>query len=169
VKISNIVDSTAPRPSRKELYSKPRIATILSAVLPGAGQAYNKKFWKIPVIYAALAGTGYWFYTSNNTYNKYRSAQIYSLNNGGYATVDNQLLSSSQLQQFKLDARKNRDRAIIAMSVIYILNIVDANVDAHLKTFDVSDDLSVHVEPWQSWGMGNKKVVMGLSLKINFK
>jgi hypothetical protein len=55
------------------------------------------------------------------------------------------------------------------MSVIYILNIVDANVDAHLKTFDVSDDLSINVEPWQSWGMGSKKIISGLSLKINFK
>jgi hypothetical protein len=168
MKVSNIGDSASPKISKKELYSKPRMATILSAMLPGAGQVYNRKFWKVPVIYALLGGSGYWFYTSNSTYNKYRNGQLYALANGGYATVDNQLLSSSQLQTEKLDARKNRDRAIIAMSVVYILNIVDANVDAHLRTFDVSDDLSIRVDPWQGWGMGNK-IITGLSLKINFK
>jgi hypothetical protein len=168
VKISRIGDSTAPKLSRKELYSKPRIATILSIVLPGAGQAYNRKFWKMPVIYAALGGTGYWFYTSNNSYNKFRSAHLYALANGGYAMVDNQLLTSGQLQTDKLQARKNRDRSIIAMSVTYILNIIDANVDAHLKTFDVSDDLSIQIDPWQTWGMGEKRIINGLSLKIKF-
>jgi hypothetical protein len=169
-KASVIGDSTAPKLSKKELYLKPRIATVLSVVLPGAGQAYNRKFWKIPLIYAALGGGGYWFYTSNTSYNKYRSAQIYSLGKGaGYATVDNQVQDSGQLQENKLQARKNRDRAIIVLSIVYILNIIDANVDAHLRTFDVSDDLSIHVDPWQTWGMGNKKIISGLSLKINFK
>lgn len=157
--------------NKKEVYSSARKATIMSAILPGLGQVYNKKYWKVPVIYAGLGGLGYFFYVNNTNYNNYRSALKYSLNNGGTSEVDGQIYSTSQLQTQKLYYRKFRDFAVIGMAALYILNMIDANVDAHLKTFDVSDDLSIHIDPWQDF-RGNDKgfgVASGLSIKINLK
>ncbi|MBI2722549.1 MAG: hypothetical protein HYX39_10280 [Bacteroidetes bacterium] len=157
--------------NKKEVYSSARKATILSAILPGAGQIYNKKYWKVPIIYAGLGGLGYFFYLNNTKYNNYRSALKYSLSNGGFSRVDGQNYSTSQLQTQKLYYRKFRDFAVIGMVAIYILNLIDANVDAHLKTFDVSDDLSIYIDPWQGIYSTEKGSVAasGISIKINFK
>ena len=154
---------------RKLTYSGPRKASIMSTILPGLGQAYNKKFWKIPIIYAGLGGLGYLFATSNSDYNFYRKNLIAA--NGPDPTLNKTGYSSDQLQILKVSYRKKRDTAVIGLVIVYILNIVDANVDAHLKTFDVSDDLSIQIEPWQTmyntgYGFGT---ATGLSVKLNFK
>ena len=155
---------------KKENYSEPRRASILSALLPGLGQAYNKKYWKIPVIYAGIGGLGYLFAFNNKEYNFYRKNLIAD-NDSDPATNNETRYSSEQLQTLKNQYKKSRDLAAIGISLIYLLNIIDANVDAHLKTFDVSDDLSIHIDPWQSVYMNQNsyKVASGLSLKINFK
>jgi len=142
----------------------------MSAILPGLGQAYNRKIWKIPIIYAGLGGLGYLFATSNKDYNFFRKNLIAD-NDDNPNTVNTTRYSSDQLQILKVGARKKRDTAAIGLLIVYILNIVDANVDAHLKTFDVSDDLSIQVEPWQTiynagYGLGT---ATGLSIKLNFK
>ncbi|QHI38997.1 hypothetical protein IMCC3317_43970 [Kordia antarctica] len=122
----------------------PSKAAFYSAILPGLGQAYNKKYWKIPIVYAAL-GTGIYFYIDNNKkYNQYRSA--YKRRLAGFTddefqgiVADNDALIDAQ--EFY---QKNRDLSLLLTVVAYVLNIVDANVDAHLLQFNVSDDLSVH-------------------------
>lgn len=142
----------------------------MSAILPGLGQAYNKKYWKLPIIYAGLGGFTYMFITNNEQYKFYRKNLI-ALNDDDPNTDNTTRYSSDQLQVQKVAYRKNRDFAAIGIAVIYILNIIDANVDAHLKTFDVSDDLSIHVRPWQtiySTGLGYKGAA-GFSVKLNFK
>ena len=151
---------------KKAVYSNARKATIMSAILPGLGQIYNKKYWKAPVIYAGMGALGYMFVTNNNQYNYYRQHLIAeydedpnTLNTSGY--------SGTQLQTQKVYYRRYRDFAAIGIGVLYVLNIIDANVDAHLKTFDVSDDLSVHLGPWQGWCNGTSAT--GISVKINFK
>ena len=164
-------DSSAKaKADRKKTYSEPRKASIMSAILPGLGQAYNKKYWKIPIIYAGLGGLGYMFVRNNTEYTYYRKNLI-AENDEDLATTNATRYSSDQLQVLKLSYRKKRDFAIIGMAIFYILNIVDANVDAHLKTFDVSDDLSINIEPWQTMytsGLGFKTAT-GISLKLNFK
>lgn len=157
--------------NKKAVYGSARKASIMSAVLPGLGQIYNRKYWKAPVIYAGLGGLGYFFYINNTRYNTYRNGLLYAVQNGDVAVVNGQAYTTSQLQTQKLYYRKFRDFAVIGMAVLYVLNIIDANVDAHLKTFDVSDDLSLHVDPWQgvystSAGFGT---ATGISLKLNFK
>lgn len=155
---------------KKENYFAPRRASILSALLPGLGQAYNKKYWKIPIIYAGIGGFGYMFAFNNKEYNYYRKNLI-AVNDEDPRTANETAYSSEQLQTLKNEYKKSRDLAIIGIAVIYFLNIIDANVDAHLKTFDVTDDLSIHLDPWQSvyQRQNGYGVASGLSLKINFK
>ncbi len=149
----------------------------MSAILPGLGQIYNRKIWKVPIIYAGLGGFGYFFYSNNSLYNDYRNALILSQKtiNGkapGIAIAENRVYTTDQLQSQKLYYKKYRDFCIIGMGIIYLINVVDANVDAHLNTFDVSDDLSLQLSPYQQIyslpGMGNK-IATGISLKLNFK
>lgn len=162
---------TISKSQKKAIYASPRRASIMSAILPGLGQAYNKKYWKIPIIYAGLGGFGYMFVINNQQYNLYRKNVI------AYNDADSTTFpiipeySSDQSQTLKLQYRKYRDFAIIGFSIIYLINIIDASVDAHLKTFDVSDDLSIHVDPWQSTYKTNSgyKTATGLSIKLNFK
>lgn len=158
---------------KKAVYARARTATIMSACLPGLGQIYNKKWWKVPIIYAGIGGFGYMFYANNVNYNNYRAALIYSVNNGGYASIDGRTYSTDQLQRQKLVYRKYRDYGVVGMGAIYVLNIIDANVDAHLKTFDVSDDLSMHIGPWHTvnpaGGAFGFSMAQGISIKLNFK
>ncbi len=159
----------ASKAARKKLYSRPRRAALLSAVLPGLGQAYNHKYWKIPVIYAGMGAFGYLFIANNKEYNYYRK-NLVAVYDDDASTINTSGYSGEQLQLLKVQYRKNRDFGIIGMSLIYIFNIIDANVDGHLKTFDVSDDLSIHIDPWQATyrnGLG-VQTVTGLSLKLNF-
>lgn len=154
---------------KKKVYSGPRRATILSAVLPGLGQAYNKKYWKIPIIYAGLGGLGYMFAVNNKEFNFYRKNLI-AENDDDDNTKNTTRYSSNDLKILKVTYRKNRDFAAIGLSLIYLFNLIDANVDAHLKTFDVSDDLSIHIDPWQSIlrTNGGYRTASGLSLKLTF-
>ena len=164
-------DSAAKEKARnKQLYGGPRKAAILSAVLPGLGQVYNKKVWKVPIIYGGLAGLGYFFVSNNTQYNFYRKNLI-AFYDEDSTTLNTTPYSGEQLKTQKLYYRKYRDYAAIGMGLIYLLNIIDAHVDAHLKTFDVSDDLSLRIEPWQTGVSlnGQTRTVQGLSLKLTFK
>ncbi|MDO8998212.1 MAG: DUF5683 domain-containing protein [Bacteroidota bacterium] len=156
---------------KKAIYSSARKASIMSAILPGLGQAYNKKYWKIPIIYAGLGGFGYMFLTNNKQYNIYRSNVIAYNDNDSTTVPALPEYSSDQSQVLKLQYRKYRDFSVIGFTIIYLINIIDANVDAHLKTFDVSDDLSLHVDPWQSTYKTSSgyRTATGISLKLTFK
>jgi hypothetical protein len=119
----------------------PAKAAFYSAILPGLGQAYNKKYWKIPLVYGAL-GSGIYFYTWNNKkYNQYRDA--YKRRLSGFQDDDFQYLDDSRLISGQKFYQKNRDLSLLVTVGLYILNIVDANVDAHLIQFNVNDNLSV--------------------------
>jgi hypothetical protein len=148
-----IKTDTVVKYDKKKVYARPRKATVMSALLPGLGQAYNRKFWKIPVIYAGLGGFGYLFYINNSNFFNYKHALIYSQNadnpEPGYGTVDGRAFSTDQLLVYKNQYKKRRDICVIALCSFYLLNIIDANVDAHLRTFDVSDDLSMQIKPWE--------------------
>lgn len=119
----------------------PARAGFYSAVLPGLGQAYNKKYWKIPVVYAAL-GSGIYLYVSNdNLYNKFRNE--YKSRLAGNEKIDFPQYSTETLIVGQKGYRRNRDLSLLFCVVMYALNIVDANVDAHLMQFNVNDNLSV--------------------------
>ena len=143
----------------------PHKATFYSAILPGLGQAYNKKYWKIPILYAGIGGVIYGLDFNTTNYKKYRRAYrdilIQDPSNKSYLEVlppsltEDQVINGGQYADwFKsaLDSRKKyykkyRDLSYVGLALVYVLNLVDASVDAHFKTFDVSDDLSLHIEP----------------------
>ncbi len=152
---------------RKAIYGDARKATILSAILPGSGQIYNAKYWKAPVIYAALGGLGYWGYTNHKKY-KFYSNNLLAQNDDDVTTINSTLYSNEQLITQKKYYKKYRDVAIMLGAAVYVLNIIDANVDAHLKTFDVSDDLSLQLKPYSNFSYNNK-LEAGLTLKLKFK
>ena len=152
---------------KKSIYGSARKATIMSACLPGLGQAYNKKYWKIPVVYAILGGVGYWAVSSHNNY-KYYSNNLRALYDDYAATVNTSGFSSDNLISEKRRFKKNRDLAILIGVLAYGLNIIDANVDAHLKTFDISDDLSMQFKPYGNLDYQNN-LQTGLTIKLNFK
>lgn len=154
----------------------PSKAAFYSAVLPGLGQAYNKRYWKIPLVYGAI-GTGVYFYINNtNEYNKYRDA--YKSRLAGFNTDefwgtdeegnprDTPLLSKDALIDAQEFYQKNKDLSLLITVGLYVLNIVDANVDAHLKQFNMSDDLTFEPYIEQSPYSYNKNY--GLSIKLKF-
>lgn len=124
----------------------PAKAAFYSAILPGLGQAYNKKYWKIPVVYAAI-GTGVYFTMDNSKkYNQFRNEYKKRLNNGGLIDESDPTfgrLSTESVIRGQRFFQKNRDLSVLITAGLYILNIVDANVDAHLLQFNVNDDLSL--------------------------
>lgn len=140
----------------------PKKATIYSAILPGLGQAYNKKYWKIPLIYAGFGTIGYFIGWNNGFYSTYK--QAYSdftdndPNTNSYLDIEASkyydLENPTDSLNFKTGLskqseyyRRNRDLLIISMVGFYGLNIIDASVDAHLFDFDISEDLTLNWQP----------------------
>jgi hypothetical protein len=163
-------DTTTLTPvEKKKVYSAARKASIMSAILPGLGQAYNKKYWKIPLIYGGIGGFAYLSYINNEQYQYFRKNLI-AENDDNPATVNESRYSSAQLLTEKQYYKKNRDFGLIGIAAVYLLNIVDANVDAHLKTFDVSDDLGIQLKPFNVLHSNGTRLGManGLSIKLTF-
>lgn len=139
-------------------------ASILSAVVPGAGQVYNKKYWKVPIIYASLATSIYFIKDNQNKLTTYHDAYITRSNGGTDDYID--IYNNSQLLTIVDYYERNRDVSYIIAGAIYLLNIVDASVDAHLFDFDISEDLSLNTTPKIIDTPIGKTTV--LSLKMNF-
>ena len=122
----------------------PAKAAFYSAILPGLGQAYNKKYWKIPLVYGAI-GTSLYFYIDNNKkYNQYRDA--YKRRLEGYNDDNYQFLDDSRLIAGQKFYQRNRDLSALFVVGFYVLNIIDANVDAALIQFNVNERLSMRPE-----------------------
>ncbi|MFN3802535.1 DUF5683 domain-containing protein [Belliella pelovolcani] len=149
----------------EKLPKDPKLATILSAVLPGAGQVYNEKVWKLPIIYGGFATNLYFIEFNNRRYQLFREELRFFDQNGQSESFPN--LNRDALVRNVDFWRRNRDLNFIVFAAIYVLNIVDAQVDAHLSGFDVSDDISMKFEPSYQTLFAGRNVV-GLSLKLNF-
>lgn len=128
----------------------PRRALLLAAVLPGLGQIYNKKYWKLPLVYGGFISIGYGLNFYQSGYRKYKNQLFDNLNTD---PSDESLLNTqskfttSQLRTIVDRYRRERDFMIILMAGMYLLQIVDAHVDAHLKEFDLNPNLQVSIEP----------------------
>lgn len=145
-------------------------ATLFSAIVPGWGQAYNKKFWKVPIVWAGMGAIGYFIYDNSANYNLFKEMYItisenpdtlIPYGNGNYSKANKaDLLTGIGI------FRKNRDLSVIVLFAWWGLNIVDANVDGHFFNFDVNEDLSLRFEPASWWVPGNRKAY-GLNLVLN--
>lgn len=125
----------------------PARPTIYSTLIPGLGQIYNKEYWKVPIIYGGFAFCGYLINHNNIQYNRYRDAY----NKATQATPEphefGNKYTAENLKYFRDAYRRNRDYSILATAIVYALNIIDANVFAHLADYDISDNLSMRFEP----------------------
>lgn len=147
----------------------PAKATRRSAIIPGWGQAYNGQYWKIPLVYGALAIPTYTFIYNNTWYKKTRDAYNILINEdtARYDEIDPKLdgLSTQDLQYYRNDFRRNRDISILFFLITWGINVVDATVSGHLKEFDVSDDLSMKIQP--QYNPLTKSV--GIGMAFHFK
>lgn len=161
----------------------PHKATFYAAILPGLGQAYNKKYWKIPFVYIGIGGVAYAIHFNNKYYNKYKAAYrdfiVRDPNNKSYLDVippriseeyllDNAAFFEDAFKSKKQYYRRYRDLSYIGMVGIYVLQIVDATVDAHFYNFDISDDLSMQVQPAMMPPAPGEFAGLGMQLKFKF-
>lgn len=130
-----------------EEFHSPKKATIMSAVLPGLGQVYNKKYWKVPIIYGGFAVAGYYLNDNLKKIDLYKSA-FQAETDGDPNTINDTGFTTPQLEDLIDQYKTWRDLSYIAIGAIYVLNIIDANVDAHLFYFDVGEDLSMNIQPF---------------------
>ncbi|MBL7750042.1 MAG: hypothetical protein JNN29_01595 [Chitinophagaceae bacterium] len=143
-----------PDTARKNTY--PRKVALRSAIIPGWGQATNKKYWKIPIVYAALGITSYVFFDNIGVYREYRfayaariKAQAPAYDSTDYNTLDQlyKIISPESIRAGRDEFRKYIDYSVLVFVLFWGLNVVDAAVDGHLKSFDISPDLSMKIKP----------------------
>jgi len=142
----------------------PAKAAFYSAILPGLGQAYNKKYWKIPIVYGAIGVSMYYYLDSNQKYNQYRDA--YKRRLEGYTDDEFSYYDNDRLISAQKFYQRNRDLSALFVVGFYVLNIVDANVDAALIQFNVNENLSVRPDVYMN-GVTSKTNV-GLTFNYNF-
>ena len=157
----------------------PQKATIMSACLPGLGQIYNRKWWKVPIVYAGLGGLGYLVYSNYSEFSSYLHAYEFKTGDlpegvtlNAHETELANKYSDNQLQTYKESYRRDFELYTILTVAWYGLNILDACVDGHLYSYDISDDLSLSVDPYMHHVEQPIKrpqyAQVGLSFKLNF-
>jgi hypothetical protein len=161
------IKDTAAKP-----VNHPRRAAIRSAILPGLGQIYNKKYWKLPIVYGAIGTSGAVFFYNLGTYKDLRQAYIGKYNarifkdSTEYFKIKPELLILSEESiRFNRDQfRRNIDYSVLVFILLWGLNVVDAAVDAHLGSFDISPDLSLKIKPGHSRMAGTNGVSLVLHI-----
>lgn len=143
----------------------PRKALMYAAILPGLGQVYNKKYWKLPLVYGGFIGFGYGINFYQKAYTKYKSELFYILETGASKSASG--YTEGQLRLGVDRARRERDFMIILMAGMYLLQMVDAHVDAHLKEFDLNPNLHVRLQPIMETDMLTGRST-GFSIKFRF-
>ena len=142
----------------------PAKAAFYSAILPGLGQAYNKSYWKIPIVYAALGTTIYFFLSNDKKYNEFRD--VYKRRLEGFTDDQYQFLDNDRLILAQKFYQNNRDLSALLTSLFYVLNIVDANVDAHLTQFNVNNKLTIKPDFFKN--DSTRKQNLGIVITYNF-
>lgn len=164
---------------KTEKVHSPHKATIYSAVMPGLGQIYNRKYWKVPIIYGGFATLGYFINFNNEVYTTYRRAYSDIIDGDPFTNshldlkVNKIWFQDDKISQFtenlrlaKDGWRRNRDLVVIGTVVFYAANIIDASVDAHFFNFNISDDLSLNWTPAPILSFDNKLV--GIHCRLTF-
>ena len=180
VQLSAQENKTSPSPINTEIKQKTDTvekkrsvaskAALRSTILPGLGQAYNKKYWKIPIVYGVIAIPVSLFNYNSKWYNKTRTAYTIrsTKDSANFSKIVPELipLSDESLRLYRNEFRKNMDFSILGIILAWGLNIVDATVDGHLRGFDISDEVSLKVAP--KFSPGNGLGQMGLSATFHF-
>ncbi|MBX7202202.1 MAG: hypothetical protein IT240_10725 [Bacteroidia bacterium] len=146
----------------------PKKAALLSTVLPGAGQFYNKKYWKIGVIAAGTGALIYSFQFNTKYYRLYKNELIIRQQKSGIPNPDLDRYTDGNLNDLQSFYRRNRDLTVVGFGLLYVLNIIDATVDAHLFDFDLNDSLSMHLRPTLQAMPTDYTLAKGFSIQFNF-
>lgn len=150
--------------------NKPARAAFYSAVLPGLGQVYNRKYWKLPIVYGALGGGVYVYLQNADTYNRLRTAykiRIAGGTNDEFSTADGTpFISTLGLERAQKVSQRNKELSILVTAAFYVLQIIDANVDGHLSQFNVDRNLSVL--PYLDYNQTNNGLASGFALTYTF-
>jgi Family of unknown function (DUF5683) len=164
-------DTTVKKDTLLKSKHSPQKATRRSAIIPGWGQAYNHQYWKMPIVWGALAVPASLFVYNNHWYQetKYAYELVIAGDTANYHTIDPKLQglisSPESLQFYRNEFRRDRDYSVLFFMIAWGLNVVDATVSGHLRDFDVSQDLSMRIKP--DYNPFTKKVNLGLA--FNFK
>jgi hypothetical protein len=130
----------------------PRKAAILSAVIPGLGQVYNKKYWKVPLVYIALGTSAGFFIYNRSEYIDARDAYKNKLDNNpdNDADIPDRFkpVDPESIRRYRNSVRQYVDYSVLAFLLCWGLNVVDAAVDAHLRSFDLTENLTMHINPY---------------------
>jgi hypothetical protein len=167
-KVKTIVKDTLTKP-----INHPKRAAIRSAILPGLGQIYNKKYWKLPIVYGAIGTTGVVFFYNLGTYKDLRqayigkyNARVFNDSTEYFKIKPDLLILSEESIRFNRDQfRRNIDYSVLVFILLWGLNVVDAAVDAHLGSFDISPDLSLKIKPGHSQMANTNGVSLVLSIR----
>ena len=144
---------------------EPRKATIRSAIIPGWGQIYNKKYWKLPLVWGALGTTAGVYFFNVKYYRLLKQSYIYKINRQDNLVAPEFMnLSAESIRSYRNSFRQNVDYSVLFFLFFWGLNVVDATVDAHLKAFDVNDNLSLQIKP----GYSQIANTAGISLVLSF-
>lgn len=156
----------------------PSKAAFYSAIAPGLGQIYNKRYWKVPIVWGALGGSIYAYTWNNDNYQSFRTAfkrrqagftddEFYDINGDNAPGAEPDLdLDDLEYQQERF--QRDRDLWLVVSIGMYALNIIDANVDAHLKQFNIDDDLSIDFEPFFDLNQVTNTPSYGMVLTVKF-
>ena len=160
------IDADAIRKAENEDPLRPARAAFYSAVLPGLGQVYNKRYWKIPLVYGAIGASVFTYDQNHKNYLRYRNA--YKRRLAGYTDDEFQGLipSTDRLIDGQDFYKRNRDRSMLFILGFYLLNILDANIDAHLKQYNVNSDLSF--KPYLDIAPVDAQPVAGMRVALTF-
>lgn len=153
----------------KQSWTRAKKATVLSAVIPGAGQIYNKKYWKAGIVYGGFIGLTYMYVSNTDSFRNYQQAYAYRLDDDS-TTIDDRypFLGDASVRTFRDYHRRLRDISILGFVGLYALQIIDANVDAHLHEFRVNEDLSMRLQPQIRPSLDPRASIHGLKLSISF-
>jgi hypothetical protein len=150
-----------------------RKAMLFSAILPGLGQAYNHKYWKIPCIYAAGGGLAYLAMQTNKNYRIYSNALTLRYDDDPSTKDDfEHEYTDAELVTLKKQYKRRRDLCLIGVGAVYLFNVIDANVDAHLRKFDekINEKITLSVRPTSNviTTFGKQVYYTGIKLKLHF-
>ncbi len=132
----------------KEKYPNPKLAFVLSLAVPGAGQLYNKKYWKIPVVYAGLGGLVFAINYNTENYHRFRDSYNARIDNDVETIAEFPELSDAAVLSYRNKFDKRRQQVWLGFFAVWLLNSTEAFIDAHLMKFDVSDDLTLQISPY---------------------
>lgn len=164
---AQVSDSTLVQDNLKH---SPTKATLFSLIIPGLGQAYNKKYWKVPLVYAIIGTPLFFAIDQKREFENFKSAYLKRVDDNPN-TIDYQyqdVYSNENMQSLIDYHRKNRDLMFVLTGLAYVINVVDATVDAHLFYFDIDDNISGIIRPDVQYLTMQRSFVPSLTLTLKF-